>query len=105
MFQFIQITTTSDQKETLEKIAAQLLAEKMAACIQIMGPIESHYHWDGQCQMTKEWICHIKTHRSKFDLVEQSIQQIHHYDEPEVVALPIVQGSQGYLQWLATETT
>ena len=96
----IQISTTSDQKEELEKIAKELLAKKLAACCQISGPITSHYYLEGKLETTSEWICSIKTESVLFSEVESAIKELHHYDEPEIIAVDVVDASEGYQTWV-----
>jgi periplasmic divalent cation tolerance protein len=101
---FIQINTTSDKKETLQQIGRQLIQQNLAACVQIGGPVESIYRWEGKVEAASEWICSIKTIASKFLDIEKVIRAVHHYDEPEIIGLPIVVGSQGYLKWISDNT-
>jgi periplasmic divalent cation tolerance protein len=105
MSNFIQVSTTVDTNEEAKKIANTLVEKRLAACVQISGPITSTYWWQGQVQTTQEWICTAKTRQVLYDLVEQAIRNVHSYDEPEILAIPILAGSQGYLDWIASETT
>ena len=94
------VTTTSDDRAELEKIAADLVERKLAACCQISGPISSWYTWNGQLESTQEWVCSIKTLESLFTEVEKTIAQIHHYDQPQIVAVEIGAASKGSEQWM-----
>lgn len=96
----IVITTTSNNKKELEGIARRLVDERLAACCQIVGPIDSIYRWKNQIESEREWMCFIKTHDSLYDAVEIAIREQHHYDEPEIIATQIVRGSQDYLRWM-----
>ena len=96
----IQVVTTTDNRELAETIARSLIEQKLAACAQISSPIESVYRWQGKIDTSQEWSCTIKTHRAIYEKVEAAIRQLHTYDEPEIIALPIVAGSEGYLDWL-----
>lgn len=100
----IQVMTTVPDAGDAKRIAAALVARQLAACVQISGPIESTYRWKGAVEKSQEWVCAIKTRADLFPDVEQAIRSLHSYDEPEIIALPIVAGSQGYLDWL-TEST
>ena len=97
----IQITTTVADRADAERIAASLVAKQLAACVQIIGPTESTYRWKGQIETAQEWICTIKTRRDLYLTVEQAIRELHSYQQPEIIAVPIVAGSEGYLAWLA----
>jgi len=100
MSRYIQINTTSDQKETLQSIARMLIEQKLVACVQIGGPIESSYCWQGKFESSIEWTCTIKTMQDKWQSVQRLILAEHNYDQPELVWLEIAGGSAGYLKWL-----
>ncbi|MEN6621293.1 MAG: divalent-cation tolerance protein CutA [Smithella sp.] len=104
MKSFIQVTTTTDNKEEAEKIAQHLVGEKLAACVQIMGPINSTYRWKGKVETAEEWLCLIKTKESLYPELEKAIISLHSYETPEIVASFIVKGSTGYLGWIEEET-
>jgi periplasmic divalent cation tolerance protein len=104
MSEFILVTTTASTKEDAVKVATALLEGRLAACVQILGPIESRYWWNGKIEQSPEWLCLIKTIRGKFAAVEATIRANHPYEVPEVVACPIELGSEPYLDWLRSET-
>jgi len=104
MSDFIQVTTTASTQEEAAKIAAALLEQRLAACAQVVGPIESHYWWKGAIEQSTEWLCILKTRRVKFPAVEAAIRAHHSYEVPEIVASPIEFASEPYLQWLRSET-
>lgn len=97
---FIVVMTTTSTKENANQIAQTLLAKKLAGCIQIIGPITSHYYWQDELCQDEEWICLIKSSQDNYQAVEKTIQEIHSYEVPEIISLPIIEGSQGYLSWL-----
>ncbi len=97
----IQIVTTTSDLADAERIAAVLVANRLAACVQLAGPIESTYRWKDQVENASEWICTIKTLRDLYPAVESKIRELHSYSEPEITATAIVAGSQGYLDWIA----
>ena len=100
MSSYVQVMTTVDTKEAAEAMARQLVREKLAACVQVSGPVESTYRWKGQIETAQEWQCAIKTLPHRYGAVEEAIRELHSYDEPEIVAVPIVGGSGGYLKWI-----
>jgi periplasmic divalent cation tolerance protein len=100
MMSFIQVMTTTETKEQAEAIARHLVEEKLAACVQISGPIESIYRWKGKVENVREWLCLIKTRDVFFDQVESAIKKLHSYETPEIIAVPITKGSREYLKWL-----
>jgi periplasmic divalent cation tolerance protein len=100
---YIQITTTTDKKEDAERIALRLVEKKIAACVQIVGPITSIYRWKGNIERAEEWQCIIKSREGLYKEIEHAIRSVHPYEVPEIVAIPIVAGSNDYLQWLRGE--
>ncbi len=96
----IQIQTTTATEEDARQIARALVERRLAACVQIGGPIVSCYRWQGAIETASEWLCLVKTTRDAYPRVEQAIRELHPYAEPEIIALPIVAGSAGYLTWL-----
>ncbi|MEA5536308.1 divalent-cation tolerance protein CutA [Crocosphaera sp. XPORK-15E] len=100
---YITVITTTSQKEDADNIARVLLEQKLAGCIQIIGPITSHYWWQNQICHDEEWICFIKSSQDIYDELERVIKEIHPYDTPEIIALPIMAGSQDYLSWLSQQ--
>ena len=103
MEKYIQVITTTAKKEDAEKIAASLVEKRLAACVQILGPIHSTYRWEGKVEQTEEWQCLIKSRQDLFFDLEQVIKAIHPYEIPEIIATTITAGSADYLQWLRDE--
>lgn len=101
---YIQISTTTETKKEAQKIARYLVEQKLAACVQISGPIESTYRWKGKVETAAEWLCLIKTRENLFKKVETSIKKLHSYETPEIIAVPIIKGSREYLTWLDSES-
>ena len=101
MVEAIQVTTTVADQADAERIAAALVAKQLAACVQVSGPIESTYRWKEKIETSQEWLCTIKTLRVLYAQVEEAIRNLHSFEEPEIVAVPIVLGSEGYLNWIA----
>lgn len=101
----IQVLTTTPAKADAEKIARALLDQRLAGCVQIGGPITSCYRWEGKLETSEEWLCTIKTGRNLYDRVEAAIRELHPYQTPEILAVPVVAGSQNYLKWLVEQTS
>ena len=99
-FDFIQISTTCDRREILEQIAAKLVAEKIAACCQLEGPVTSVYRWEGKTESADEYRLLIKTESALFSVVAASITELHSYEVPQITAVPIVAATEGYAAWL-----
>jgi periplasmic divalent cation tolerance protein len=100
MKSYIQVMTTTETRQQAQAIAQHLVAEKLAACVQITGPIASIYRWKGKMENAQEWLCLIKTREELYDKVENAIKKLHSYETPEIIAVPIIKGSSEYLSWL-----
>jgi periplasmic divalent cation tolerance protein len=105
MSAYLQVVTTTALREEADRIARELVETRLAACVQIVGPIASTYRWQGKIETSAEWQCWAKTRDDLFDRVSEAIRRIHPYEVPEILALPVVAGSASYLAWLDAETT
>ncbi len=105
MTDYIQVITTTSSPSEAERIAQALVEARLAACVQVSGPVTSTYRWEGAVQRSQEWLVTAKTRQDLYAAVEQAIRRIHSYQEPEIVAVPMVAGSAGYLAWLNREVT
>jgi periplasmic divalent cation tolerance protein len=103
MERFIQVTTTTEKKEDAERIALALVDMRLAACVQIVGPITSIYRWKGKIETAGEWLCLIKSREENYGAVEQAVRSLHPYETPEIIAVPVTAGSRDYLDWLRGE--
>jgi len=103
MTDYLQVITTTEKTEDAEAIARQLVERRLAACVQIVGPITSVYRWQGEVETAREWQVIAKTRRELFSAVEQAIAEAHPYDVPEILAVPVTDGSEAYLKWLDGE--
>jgi periplasmic divalent cation tolerance protein len=98
---YLQVLTTVGSEEEAERLGAALVERRLAACVQVVGPISSHYRWQGKVERSREWQCLAKTTADRYAEVEAAIAELHSYEEPEIVATPIVAGSAGYLEWIS----
>lgn len=103
MSRFIQVITTTATKADAQAIADGLVEARLAGCVQIVGPITSTYRWQGEVQRDEEWLCLIKSRDDLCDEIEAAIQGSHPYDVPEILVLPVIDGSESYLAWLRDE--
>ena len=103
MTDYIQIFTTAEKKEDAEKIARDVVEKRLAACAQVLGPIESTYWWQGEVEKAEEWLCILKSRNDLYAELEKAIKGIHPYDVPEILAVPVISGNPDYLQWLDKE--
>jgi len=97
---FIQVVVTTETPEQARVIAKSLVGEKLAACVQIIDSVESTYRWKGKVESARECLCLIKTRESLFGKVEAAIKALHSYETPEIIAVPVIDGSKEYLRWL-----
>ena len=98
------MTTTAGTREEAQALAAVLLDGRLAACVQVVGPVESRYRWEGRLETATEWLLVVKTTAGRYDEVEAAIRAAHSYDVPEILAVPVVGGSEAYLRWVQEET-
>jgi periplasmic divalent cation tolerance protein len=103
MTEFIQVVTTTETKDQAQRIAQAVVEKRLAACAQIVGPISSTYWWKGKVESADEWMCLMKTRNDLFADLERAIREIHPYEVPEIMAVPIVAGSASYMNWLDNE--
>src|SRR5262249_51942504 len=96
----IVIFVTAGAEAEAEAIARALVEEQLAACVNILSPIRSIYRWQGKVADDREWLLVIKTRAERFAAVESRVKALHSYQVPEIIALPIVVGAEGYLRWL-----
>lgn len=96
----IVLTTTGSPAEA-QKIARALVERKLAACVNVVGPIDSVYRWKGAVESAEEFLCIVKTTSAAVNGVQAAIQELHSYELPECVVLPIEAGSEGYLRWIS----
>ncbi len=93
------LVTTASLRES-KKIARHLVEAKLAACVNISQPIQSIYRWEGKIADEKEFQLFIKSTRDLFPEIKAAISKIHSYHTPEIICLPIIDGSRNYLQWI-----
>jgi len=101
----IVVLVTVESHEEGEKIADHLVAERLAACVNILGPIRSVYRWEGAVRRDTEHLLIIKSTRRCYADLEARVRQLHSYQIPEVIALSIDVGSATYLSWLRASTS
>jgi periplasmic divalent cation tolerance protein len=98
--QHVQIQITFPTAELARETAAKLVQEKLVACAQVCGTVQSFYTWKGVCETSQETLLLAKTTLPLFERVESAIRAEHPYECPQIVALPIVAANADYLVWL-----
>ena len=101
----LMVLTNLPDRSAAEALAAQLVEQRVAACVNILSPCRSVYRWQGSVQREEEHPLLIKTTTERYAELEQAIRAGHPYELPEIVAVPIERGLPEYLRWLAEETT
>ena len=96
----IVVLMTAASSEEAARIGELLVNQKLAACVQILSPMQSIYVWKGEVQREAEVLMLAKTTRNNFAELERQVCATHSYETPEIIALPIVCGSKSYLDWL-----
>jgi periplasmic divalent cation tolerance protein len=105
MAEYIEVRTTTDSQERAQAIARAIVSRRLAACVQIIGPITSVYWWQGKIEQAEEWLCTAKTRGTLYRELEQAIREAHTYDVPEILAVEVVAGNADYLDWVTQETS
>ncbi len=99
MTEFIELTTTTASEQEALKLARILIDQRLAACVQISGPIRSIYHWQGELCEAVEYQCSIKSLAIHAARLMQIIRQAHSYDTPQIIVLPVTDCDPSYAQW------
>ncbi|MCW4008253.1 MAG: divalent-cation tolerance protein CutA [Candidatus Bathyarchaeota archaeon] len=97
---YVVVVVTAANRQEAEKIAQQLLKEKLIACANIIGPVSSYFHWSGKIENAEEYLMLMKSRRDLFGKLADAVKALHSYEVPEIIALPIVDSSKSYLAWL-----
>ncbi|MCS7258262.1 MAG: divalent-cation tolerance protein CutA [candidate division WOR-3 bacterium] len=95
------IFTSYPNRSSAQKIAKILVKNRLAACVQILGPIESHYWWKTRQEKSKEYLVLIKSTKKKYLEIEKTITDLHPYEIPEIIAVPVSLGFSKYLNWMS----
>jgi periplasmic divalent cation tolerance protein len=98
------VLTNLPDQASAEKLAQELVCEKLAACVNILAPCTSIYQWQGKIEQAREIPMLIKTTSAAYQALEAVIRQSHPYELPEIVQVPITGGLPAYIQWLIAET-
>ena len=100
MTDFIQVFTTVASQDDAKKLAQAILKQRLAGCVQIIGPVTSTYWWQDTIETAQEWLCILKSRRGDYPALEKAICDVHPYEVPEILATSVVAGYPPYLAWL-----
>src|SRR6202522_2851260 len=101
---YLQVQTTTDSRAEAMELSRAAVEARLAACAQVAGPVASTYWWDERLERAEEWLVLLKLPADRYEELAAFIAERHSYDEPEIIALPIVAGSAAYLSWMWEET-
>ena len=105
MQEFIVVFVTAGSADEADRLARSLVDERLAACVNRINSVQSVYRWQGQVNQSEEELLIIKTSRDRFAALEKRVRELHSYSVPEVIALPVIEGSSNYLKWLKEQVT
>jgi periplasmic divalent cation tolerance protein len=94
------VLTTVARAEDAEYIAREMVERRLAACVNLLPPVTSVYRWQGEVTREQEHVLLMKTHKDRFEALRTRLVEIHPYETPEVIALPVVAGDAAYLKWI-----
>ena len=100
MSEFIVALVTVGSADEGDRLARALVESRLAACVNRLKAVQSIYRWQGKIESSEEELLIVKTRRDLFERLKEKIQQLHSYQVPEIIALPIIEGSENYLRWL-----
>ncbi len=95
------VLVTGPDRDTMERLARTLVEERLAACVNLLGGLRSIYRWEGSVEEADEVLAIVKTTRGGLNALAERVRELHPYDVPEVLALPVEGGSEAYLDWVS----
>ncbi|MFK8111106.1 MAG: divalent-cation tolerance protein CutA [Rubripirellula sp.] len=99
------VITTVETTADAELLASALIEQSLAACVQIDGPIKSHYRWAGKVEQATEFRLMIKTTQQVWPRLKEKLANLHPYEEPQIIMLPVADETDGYRNWVIDQTT
>ncbi len=104
MTQYIVVLITTADEEEAVRISGELVKARLAGCVNIVKNVRSLYRWQGKTEDSAEVLMIAKTKLELFEPLTRKVKELHSYSVPEILALPVIQGSGDYLSWLSEET-
>jgi periplasmic divalent cation tolerance protein len=102
--EYLQVQTTTDSRPEAMELARVAVESRLAACAQVAGPMTTTYWWNDGIERAEEWLIMLKLPADRYDELAALLTERHSYDEPEIVAVPILRGEPSYLNWITEET-
>src|SRR4030067_3800871 len=103
--EFMVLLITASSMEEGEKIAGSLVENRMVACVNVVPSVKSFFFWEGKPAQESEILLIAKSRRSLLDKIVEHVKKIHSYKVPEIIALPVIGGSEEYLKWVEASTS
>lgn len=100
----VEVHVSVPDAESAQRIASDLVARQLAACVQILGPMASVYTWEGEVHQSQEWLLLAKSTATAFPQLAETVRSHHRYDVPEIVAIPITHAEDDYASWVAVHS-
>jgi len=100
----VRVETTVGSRDGAERLARSVVEHRLGACAQVGGPITSHYRWEDAVHDDEEWTVVVKTAADRLDALTAHLLDLHPYDVPEIVAVPVTGGNPAYLAWVREQT-
>jgi periplasmic divalent cation tolerance protein len=104
MSRLVVVLVTCGSEEEALKIGRALVEERLAACANLVSPVRSIYRWEGKICDEREWLLILKTRQERFKQLEEKVKSLHSYSVPEIISIPILEGSSPYLDWVREMT-
>ena len=101
MAPFLLGMTTTGKEEDAVRLAKELVERRLVACANVLPKIRSFYHWKNKLCDDSEWLIFMKTKEEKVELIKTALKELHSYEEPELIFIPISSGSETYLKWIS----
>lgn len=101
----VLVISTTETRADAERLAEALTERNLAACVQIDGPIHSHYRWAGQARVSPEYRLLMKSRHAVWPELREKLASLHPFDEPQIVMLPIEASTPGYQAWVVEQTS
>jgi periplasmic divalent cation tolerance protein len=102
--EYLQVQTTTDSRAEAMGLVHAAVETRLAACGQVAGPVASTYWWNDELERSEEWLVFLKLPADRYEELAAFLTERHSYDEPEIIAVPIVAGSSSFLNWMREET-
>ena len=99
------ILSTASSRDEANALASELVSRRLAACVNILGPVSSVYHWQGEVENSEEFLLIIKSTQAQLLPIQDAIRELHSYEIPELIAFTIESGLDSYLNWIAASVT